>query len=205
MNKLDKNTFGNSPAAFQLVDALNLRKKPNISKSVSRSISTTAKQVNELIQSYYSGAMSPKTLGNCFRLMRDEVSLSAMFSYGTLLDLKIHQLCRNVQIGHIKRGIRLSTVARKAEHVMQDPSGKRALYYNVDTKYHTETVFTFHDSSTDKVYIAGSTVSYPGDDVSVNYATINAKEVNAGVVERLTENTARRKAKREAAQDWIEP
>lgn len=202
--KLAPNTFGNSPAAQQLVDALNFRGSDIMTKNVSRGISATAKQVADLINSYTIGSLSAKTLANCCRLMRDEITLSGKFPYATSIDWKIDRLRMNVQIGHIKRGIRLATVARKAEHVMTDPRKRSCAYHTHDTKYHQETIFSFRDNTTGKVYTAGSYCEYSGDDGEFLLETISEKEVNAGMVEKLVEKSKNRK-ERKSEENWIEP
>lgn len=74
--QIPETTFGSSPAAKYLVAKLNEAKNPVLLRNVGKQISATCKQVSELTSGYYKDTISPKTLANTLRLMRDEVKNS---------------------------------------------------------------------------------------------------------------------------------
>lgn len=117
---MDKFTFGETPAAQYLVRVLaQLDDKP-FSRSVAKRINSVTAQVNDLVIAYQFGAQA-KTVANCLRLMRSELTVDGI-ERGKSLYALADQLRRNVQIGAIKRGLRLCSIARKAEKVMANPS-----------------------------------------------------------------------------------
>jgi len=113
-------TFGPTPGAEYLCRTLNEVGSELLLRSVGKQISSTAKLVKELVFSYQYGYLSPKTLANTLRLLREEVKYSANYA-GTDKEYLVDQLRRNVQIGFIKRGLRVASIGRKAEHVMDNP------------------------------------------------------------------------------------
>lgn len=132
MTNMDEKTFGSTPAAMYLVRTLNEIGNQSLSRSVGRRITTTSNAVNDLVYSYSLGFLTSKTVANCLRLMREEVTKDEDSVFWMDLDLRskkqslyllVDKLRRNVQIGAIKRGIRLCQVARKAEKRMESPYG----------------------------------------------------------------------------------
>lgn len=111
---IDQNTFGKTPAAKYLARELSRPGNDVLIKSVTRRIVSTNTAVNDLVSAYECERLSAKTLANCLRLMREEIAKENSVNI-------IDQLRQNVQIGLIKRGIRQSTIARKAERVMVSP------------------------------------------------------------------------------------
>lgn len=116
-SNMKENTFGNTPAAMYLVRKLNELNDPIVSKSVSRRIVTTKTHVANLVAAYQSGFLSPKTMANSLRLMREEVTSSELNAPEF-----VYKLAVNVQIGAIKQALRLATVARKAQTRMNNPN-----------------------------------------------------------------------------------
>lgn len=113
--EISEKTFGSTPAAMYLARELNTLKDPVALRNCGKRITATTKQVAELCYAYEQGIISPRTLANTLRLMREEVAND--YSFET--DVFVNRLRRNVQIGAIKQGIRLATVARNCERVME--------------------------------------------------------------------------------------
>lgn len=152
---INENTFGKTPAAKYLARELSRVGNEVLSKSVGRRITSTNTAVKDLVNAYEEECISTKTLANTLRLMREEISYEFPF---TLVD----QLRQNVQIGLIKRGLRLCSVARKAERVMQNPE-YRSAEKNVVCDGESVTIFyKFKDSTSGKMYDAGAV--FEGDD-----------------------------------------
>jgi len=126
--QIPENTFGETPAAMYLCRRLNEDQNSVALRSAGRRISGTAAQVRQLITAYEANYIGPKTLANSLRLMREEISSEPKPKENTFED----QLRRNVQIGYIKQGIRLASVARKAEHVMSSPQSKGRKFNEID-------------------------------------------------------------------------
>lgn len=121
-------TFGKTPAAQYLARVLNIIGDEVEIRITGKRITATTKAVNELVFAYEDERISAKTLANTLRLMREEITSEDLL-YNSLWHKKngyklVEQLRRNVQIGHIKQGIRLATVARKAQRVMVDPENR---------------------------------------------------------------------------------
>jgi hypothetical protein len=144
---MDEKTYGNTPAAMYLVRVLNKIDNKALTRSVSRRIKNTASTVNELLKAYEYGLLSPGSLSNTLRLMRLEISdnqeiLPDNFDVADIWDTAlVDKLRRNVQIGHIKYAIRLSTLGRKVEQAMQAPQ-KRAICIGV-TEYEDGELWTY--------------------------------------------------------------
>jgi len=116
---LDEKTFGDTPAAMYLARALNELNSLNMSRSAGKRITATRQQVAELEEAYVISALSPKTIANCLRLMRLEITSQENPYTDHGKERLIEQLIRNVQIGYIKKGLRLCSVARKAERKLE--------------------------------------------------------------------------------------
>jgi len=145
---MKENTFGSTPAAMYLVRKLNELNDPIVSRSVSRRITTTKTHVADLIAAYQSGFLSPKTMANTLRLMREEVATSELNAPEF-----VYKLAVNVQIGAIRQAMRLASVARKAETRMNNPA-----LINTTSDGHTGFTHYWFDHQT-KTYIkAGRTV-----------------------------------------------
>jgi hypothetical protein len=147
---LDEFTFGNTPAAKYLVRELNCRGQDSINRAVGKRITATASLVRDLVNAYSEGTLPAKTVANTLRLMREEIVRENAHSYSD--DKLLDHLRSNVQIGYIKQGIRLCTVARKAERVMQSPLKRASGTKKVGNHVH----FSFKESSTGAQYTAGA-------------------------------------------------
>lgn len=142
---IDEKTFGTTPAAKYLIRELSRPGNETRTKSVTRKLVSTNTSINDLLSAYHAGALKSKTFANCLRLMREDISRNIQ------VDI-IDQLCQNVQIGFIKRCIRLTTVNRKAERVMISPQNRASkMRSNV---YGDE--YFFVDSTSNKEYHAGT-------------------------------------------------
>jgi len=116
---LDEKTFGDTPAAMYLARALNELNSLNLSRSAGKRITATRKQVVDLEEAYTVGVLPSKTVANCLRLMRLEIASQENPYTDRCKERLIEQLIRNVQIGYIKKGLRLCSVARKAERKLE--------------------------------------------------------------------------------------
>jgi len=116
---LDEKTFGDTPAAMYLARALNELNSLNLSRSAGKRITATRKQVLDLEEAYTVGVLPSKTVANCLRLMRLEIASQENPYTDRCKERLIEQLIRNVQIGYIKKGLRLCSVARKAERKLE--------------------------------------------------------------------------------------
>lgn len=118
---IDIDSFGDTPAAHYLARALDESGNKSFVRNAGRSITNTAKQVGELINAYENGAIQSKTVANCLRLMRQDISSNEYFGEG-FSDLRlITRLTQNIQIGYIKRAMRMCVSAKKSERVMANP------------------------------------------------------------------------------------
>ena len=116
---LDEKTFGDTPAAMYLTRALNELNSLNTSRSAGKRITATRSQVADLEEAYTIGVLPSKTVANCLRLMRLEITSQENPYIDHSVERLIEQLTRNVQIGYIKKGLRLCSVARKAERKLE--------------------------------------------------------------------------------------
>lgn len=189
--KLAHNTFGRTPAAMYLARLLNDRNDSNQARSVGKQITATNRAVNELTQCYEAGALSAKTLANVLRLMRSEVTNGE-----PLGEPIIDQLRRNIQIGLIKRGIRLSTVARKAERVMSSPDARAARRhaYSPGPDIVVES-FYFNDSTTNTEYHAGDRIHIEGEQSRLVGKIVYPDDVGDVTPELLMQRSDRRCAR----------
>ena len=188
---IPENTFGPTPAAMYLCRLLNEGKKELLRRSMGRRITGTSAQVRQLITAYEMRLIEPKTLANCLRLMREEISTG---NFGITIE---EQLCRNVQIGYIKQGIRLATVGRKAERVMSSPASKSL---RAQPKHYEDGVmneYYFRDSESGFLYKAGDSYHEIDETGRDEYVTTYAHrpkldEVNHITPELLHERSVRR-------------
>jgi hypothetical protein len=191
---LDPLTYGDTPGAMYLVRVLNQINSAYLNRSVGKRISTTATAVNELSKSYEAGVLSSKTYANTLRLMREEVAFDGL-EYDHVDIHLVNQLRRNVQIGHIKRGIRQATVARKAEQVMSSGT-------ILENKLHpagdgSNDVY-FTDSTTGKEYCAGNVCIDVNGDMYASDRTIShyeAQVVNSYVLRKRSDARCKRLGK----------
>jgi hypothetical protein len=192
---IPETTFGNTPAAMYLARKLNEMQDVALLRSTGRRITATFHQTKQLVAAYEqgtgNGGIDTKTLANCLRLMREEITNEIVVDK---VQYKIiHQLRRNVQIGHIKRAIRLATIARKAERVMSSPDAKasdvsgKALGVMV-----TELSYYFTDSQSNKKYLAGVTISDEADESYVLIHKFKLSDVETITPELLHERSERR-------------
>lgn len=152
MKMLSETTYGSTPAAVYLARTLNTLGNKTLMRNVGKRIVSSNKAVADLVRSYELCFLTAKTLANCLRLMREEISIAEIPEDKSPEKL-VEQLTRNIQIGVIKQGIRLSTLARKAERVMESPISRCNF-----SKCTAENVieFWFKDSNSNKIYPAGS-------------------------------------------------
>lgn len=193
---LSENTFGDTPAALYLVRALNELNNPAVGRSVGKRITSNSKCVNELVQAYSEGTMSAKSVANCLRLIRLEVS-SGMPEYAFPCPQRlIDQLTRNVQIGLIKRAMRMCTIARKAERVMENPTQRGQVINftagSVFGKGIDSVQYSFTDSTSKEQYTAGSLFTYPGYPMVAVTKRFDLNEIKDVTPELLMERSNRR-------------
>jgi hypothetical protein len=174
---IPETTFGNTPAAMYLARKLNETQDVALLRSTGRRITATFHQAKQLVTSYElgvgAGGIDAKTLANCLRLMREEIANEAIQYWHD--DLIIHQLRRNVQIGHIKRAIRLATIARKAERVMTSPESKASDVSGKALSGVIELSYYFTDSQSNKKYLAGLVIN---DETNENFVLIHKFKLN---------------------------
>jgi hypothetical protein len=142
---------------------LNTTNNPLLLRKVGASITSTNTSVREIISAYTEEILTPKTAANCLRLMRLDVSNSRSVNEldGTQsTESLVWQLTRNIRIGIIKRGIRVCTLARKAERVMET-THQRVSGITKDIHEHVNrNVYTFKDNNSGVVHRAGSISRY---------------------------------------------
>jgi hypothetical protein len=191
---IPETTFGNTPAAMYLARKLNEAQDVALLRSTGRRITATFHQTKQLVAAYEqgtgNGGIDTKTLANCLRLMREEITNEKIQYWHD--DLIIHQLRRNVQIGHIKRAIRLATIARKAERVMTSPDMKASDVSGKATSNVTEFSYYFTDSQSNKKYLAGVTIRDDADENFVLIHKFNLSDVETITPELLHERSERR-------------
>ena len=189
---LSKNTYGDSPAALYLVRVLNEYNNSAVTRSVGKRITASSKCVNELVEAYQLNAMSAKSVANCLRLMRAEVSMPCPVSAPSP-DRLIDQLTRNVQIGLIKKAMRLCTIARKAERVMENPDKRSANQkFSLSTAGVAQTLFEFKDSESGKTYTAGRALMFGTSKPCLLPKTFKFEDVQDVTAEILMERSDRR-------------
>lgn len=111
---MHEKTFGNTPAAKLLTAELSKQNSRYLDKAVGKRITSTNTQVSEILNSVYHEAMSASVAANCLRMMRDEVRDSECGWYAI-------QLCKNVQIGAIKKAMRLCFIYSKIDTALKNP------------------------------------------------------------------------------------
>lgn len=182
---IDQNTFGKTPAAKYLARELSRPGNDVLVKSVTRRIVSTNTAVNDLVSAYESEVLTAKTLANCLRLMREEVAKENSVNI-------IDQLRQNVQIGLIKRGIRQSTIARKAERVMVSPQ-TRSCFSELEFTSSSEIPYAIHyafkDSASGHIYFAGLKTIPEGE---VRTHSLHSNDVVDVTPEILMERSNRR-------------
>lgn len=178
---LSEFTYGCTPAAMYLVRTLNEISNASLTRSCGKKITATNRAVVDLMSAYEEGSCSAKTVANCMRLMRAEITAS-IGEPGHSKESLVDQLCKNVQIGYIKRGMRLCQVARKGERVMENPSArssKTEVVTSGDGEFGepdmTETFYYFVDHTNGAEYLAGSSQTYAGDPWIADTATASIR------------------------------
>jgi hypothetical protein len=191
---IPETTFGNTPAAMYLARKLNEAQDVALLRSTGRRITATFHQTKQLVAAYEqgtgNGGIDTKTLANCLRLMREEITNE--YVPCAIEHIIISQLRRNVQIGHIKRAIRLATIARKAERVMTSPDMKASDVSGKATSNVTEFSYYFTDSQSNKKYLAGVTIRDDADENFVLIHKFNLSDVETITPELLHERSERR-------------
>jgi hypothetical protein len=116
---MNEMTFGKTPAAMYLARTLIEINNPSLDRAIGRKITAVTTSVAELMRAYEEYAISPKTIANTLRLMREEITKELIVGTDpTDLALK---LSKNIRIGAIKSAIRTVSVARRIERVMSSP------------------------------------------------------------------------------------
>lgn len=207
MAEFSETTFGRTPAAMYLARELKALGSDSMTRNVGKQITATSRAVNDLLFAYSEGALSPKTVANCLRLMRQEVSYEVTYFPSSLeveasqidkaeaqfsKERLISQLRRNVQIGMIKRGLRLCTVARKAEHVMASPEKRSSSMIPQTHLWRDSLTFQFFDSSTQAFYDAGTLSLASDGEVYVEQKLFSPDEINDITPDTLIERSERR-------------
>jgi hypothetical protein len=180
-------TFGNTPAALYLVRELTRLNNKSLTRTIGKRITTTTKAVNELVNAYSENRISPKTLANTMRLMREEVVNEVVLTDDPDEQFA-HRLRKNVQVGSIKQAIRVSTIARKDERVMVDPINRARSVKLPDG----DTEYVFRDSESGILHVAGwSFIDSNGEKyMGVTYPTIS--EVDGNTAVKLMERSDKR-------------
>jgi hypothetical protein len=190
---LSENTYGNTPAALYLVRVLNAYDNAAMTRNAGKRITASSKCVNELVDAYQFGALTAKTVANCLRLMRSEIAVPAVSSFqAPSPERLIEQLVRNVQIGLIKKAMRLCTISRKAERVMENPDMRAARYCHIGNGNPVVVKYSFVDSETSTLYVAGEVVQYEGREPVTYNKKFQFKEINDVTAELLMERSNRR-------------
>ncbi len=179
---LDEKTFGDTPGAMYLARALNDLNSQTSLRSAGKRITATRKQVNELENSFFEHRLSAKTVANCLRLMRFEISEQVNDHPLNCKERLIEQLIRNVQIGYIKRGIRLCSVARKAERKLE--TAKLEDSYRVSDEISLVKLF---DSQSKRYVVAGMI-----ENGKKHLAIIDSHQIETVTPELLMERSDRR-------------
>lgn len=189
---LNENTFGNSPGSMYLVRVLNELNNESLSRNIGKRITATGKNVADLVNAYYDG-MSPKTVANCLRLMREEISTEAKaaFGVGKSDEALVDQLRRNVQIGYIKRAMRLCVIARKSEKVMDNPRKKSGSSMKMHGDMKERAMF-FYDDATTKQLIAGVQYTYETGEVIKHVNIHELEEIQDVNSDMLMQRSIRR-------------
>lgn len=185
---MNEQTFGSTPAALYLARTLIELDDQSLNRAVGRRITGTTSAVNDLVGAYERGFLPVKTVANCLRLMREEVTNEQIIDVAYYMGVPanplrslVDKLRRNVQIGAIKRGIRLCQIARKSEHIM---TKRRGLVDESGTVY-------FRDSQSGCVFEAGKIFKYMGVDINA-VRKFNRDEVSEITPELLMERSNRR-------------
>jgi len=154
-------------------------------RNCGKRITATFKQVRELDLAYQEGFLTPKTLANTLRLMRLELS-------SEVEDTFIDRLRRNVQIGCIKRGIRLATVGRYCERVMTKTHNMHPT--SVKTKgQSTVDAYAYFDTQAQKKITAGFIVTDTVDNLkTVIVSKLSSEEVDMITPKLLNERSTKR-------------
>ena len=151
---ISETTFGNTPAGMYLARELNDTNNRSLLRKVGAHITATNSAVRDIVNAYNAEVMLPKTAANCLRLLRREIAESVDSTDDTL----VWKLTKNVRIGIIKRGIRLCTLARKAERVMANTHHRVNDITKYDTKHFHVTVYSFRDNNSGRVFEAGQLI-----------------------------------------------
>ena len=152
-------TFGNTPAAKYLARLLNELNNKNVLSAVGKRITATSRQVTELADAYEVNMISPKTLGNCLRLMREDIVIEPEIIN---CDRIISQLCSNVRIGFIKRLMFTAKLASKADSLMNRPNSLKTSFTENGIKE-----FWYFDKESDQNILAG--IEVLDDNGGTNY------------------------------------
>lgn len=189
---LSATTFGDTPAAIYLVRTLNEYNSPALTRSVGKRITASSKCVNELVDAYSLNAMTAKSVANCLRLMRSEVSMPCPL-LAPSADRLVDQLTRNVQIGLIKRAMRLCTVARKAERVMENPEARASKKtFSLSTAGVAQVLYEFKDATSGNQYVAGRSVMFGTSKPAIIPKTFAFDDIKDVSSELLMERSNRR-------------
>jgi len=189
---MKETTFGGTPAAKYLAQYLSEYQNAALVRSVGKRITATATQVRELVTAYQCEYLSAKTVANSLRLMREDISFGD--SCGEEL---VDQLTRNVQIGHIKRGMRICQFARKFERVMVDPENRAREVRRTDQSGYEVSEYLITDRQSGKELVAGRSFYSVDEDVETARVTSIAEsdsipEVTAAILQDRSDRRLKR-------------
>jgi hypothetical protein len=114
--KLDKCTFGKSPAAMYLVQLLNERGSPKEARKCSRILEETRELVNDLVACHlHSDDLKTRSFGKLINLVRFNLDL---WEAETTVDAHLAALCVNILKGELKLHLnRLAKAGQVRQHV----------------------------------------------------------------------------------------
>jgi hypothetical protein len=114
MTKLDKNTFGGTPAAMYLADRLNDINSTKLTRKVSNFICSVRRPLSEVVAAHNAGFLSTRTISRYVEDMRIHVQNAAddLRRMNGELDEVCINLMANVLAGDLKNVARRSQIAR---------------------------------------------------------------------------------------------
>jgi hypothetical protein len=211
---LDPTTYGKTPAAIYLVRVLNSIDNEKLARKAGKAISATNKLVSELVDAYDCDAISTTTLATSLRLIRKSIMDSEnttqvpLFGTTDCLTVCIHDaycvvndLTRNIQIGVVKRAMRLASIAKKGERVAANAhrrtkqvrdSNITRMPQNIQAREHT-----FSDDF-GNVYVGGMSIKHTTDTEygAAQPVKIYSDNIRDNTVEKLIERSTKRLARR---------
>ena len=137
MNKLDKFTYGNTPAAIYLVEHLNAVGTQSLRRKVTRTLTSFNEMVNEIEQSNEAGLLSAHTVGSLVASLRERVK-STHFNDAVRPedeDPLVLNLMTNLMMSRLKdlaRRVQMVRVYEQQQAHVRGPTIKHALDRQID-------------------------------------------------------------------------